>query len=124
MMDDRFSGSVVFLCAHSGDGAMGIVINRLAPGVTLSDILEQLSIDCDGETAGRQVLSGGPVEQERGFVKSQSDLWIVGSPDTVKAKIMEKVDETNADEVMVSTTIHDYDKRLESYRLLKEAWDA
>ena len=63
-------------------------------------------------------------EQERGFVKSQSDLWIVGSPDTVKAKIMEKVDETNADEVMVSTTIHDYDKRLESYRLLKEAWDA
>ena len=63
-------------------------------------------------------------DQERGFVKSQSDLWIVGSPDTVKAKIMEKVDETNADEVMVSTTIHDYDKRLESYRLLKEAWDA
>ncbi len=61
-------------------------------------------------------------EQERAFVETQSNLWIVGSPQTVKAKIEEKVRETNADEVMVSTTIHDYGKRLESYRLLKEAW--
>ncbi|WP_338608504.1 LLM class flavin-dependent oxidoreductase [Pelagibacterium nitratireducens] len=63
-------------------------------------------------------------DQERAFVESQSNLWIVGSPETVKAKIAEKVVETNADEVMVSTTVHDYDKRLESYRLLKEIWDA
>ncbi|HWJ88664.1 MAG TPA: LLM class flavin-dependent oxidoreductase [Pelagibacterium sp.] len=63
-------------------------------------------------------------EGERAFVESQSNLWIVGSPETVKAKIVEKVNETVADEVMVSTTIFDYDKRLESYRLLKEIWDA
>ena len=62
-------------------------------------------------------------ETERAFVRTQSDLWIVGSPETVKAKIAEKVDETAADEVMVSTTIHDYDKRLESYRLLKQVWE-
>ncbi|SDG20401.1 LLM class flavin-dependent oxidoreductase [Pelagibacterium luteolum] len=61
--------------------------------------------------------------QERAFVESQSNLWIVGSPETVVAQIDEKVRETGADEVMVSTTMHDYDKRLESYRLLKSAWD-
>jgi len=73
MMDDRFSGAVVFLCAHSTDGAMGIVINRLAPGVALSDILEQLSIDTDAPAAARNVLAGGPVEQERGFVLHSTD---------------------------------------------------
>ncbi len=62
-------------------------------------------------------------ERERDFVSSQSNLWIVGSPETVVRKIDEKLAETNADEVMVSTTIHDYDKRLDSYRLLKQAWD-
>lgn len=61
-------------------------------------------------------------ESERAFVESQSNLWIVGSPETVKAKILEKLEDTAADEVMVSTTIHDYDKRLESYRLLGKAW--
>lgn len=60
---------------------------------------------------------------ERAFVESQSNLWIVGSPQTVKAKIAEKIAETAADEVMVSTTIHDYDKRLDSYRLLKDVWN-
>jgi luciferase family oxidoreductase group 1 len=60
---------------------------------------------------------------ERAFVESQSNLWIVGSPETVKAKIAEKVAETAADEVMVSTTIHDYEKRLDSYRLLKDVWN-
>lgn len=59
---------------------------------------------------------------ERRFVESQSNLWITGSPETVKAAIAEKVEETGADEVMIATTIHDYEKRLESYRLVGEAW--
>lgn len=61
-------------------------------------------------------------DDERAFVAGQSNLWIVGSPQTVKAKIEEKLDETSADEVMISTTIHDYGKRLDSYRLIAEAW--
>lgn len=60
--------------------------------------------------------------EERGFVESQSNLWLTGSPQTVKAQIEEKIAETGADEVMLATTIHDYDKRLQSYRLLGEAW--
>ncbi|GGA36048.1 LLM class flavin-dependent oxidoreductase [Pelagibacterium lentulum] len=61
-------------------------------------------------------------EEERAFVSSQSNLWLVGSPETVRAKIEEKAHKSGADEVMISTTIHDYDKRLESYRLVAQAW--
>jgi luciferase family oxidoreductase group 1 len=60
--------------------------------------------------------------EERRFVESQSSLWITGSPKTVKAALEEKIAETGADELMIATTIHDYDKRLESYRLLKQVW--
>lgn len=61
-------------------------------------------------------------EDERAFVASQSDLWLVGSPQTVMAQINQRLEGAEADEVMISTTIHDYDKRLESYRLLAKAW--
>jgi hypothetical protein len=61
--------------------------------------------------------------EERRFVESQSSLWITGSPKTVKAALEEKIAETGADELMIATTIHDYDKRLESYRLLKQVWN-
>ena len=68
MKDDRFAGSVVFLCAHSDEGAMGIVVNRPAPGVRLADLFEQLSIDVTGDAGDTAVHAGGPVEDERGFV--------------------------------------------------------
>ena len=61
-------------------------------------------------------------ETERAFVESQSRLWIVGSPETVVTQIADKLAGTDADEVMVTTTVWDYDKRLESYRLLAAAW--
>ncbi len=61
-------------------------------------------------------------EEERRFVQSQSHLWITGSPARVRALIEEKIAETGADEVMIATTIHDYGKRLESYRLLAREW--
>lgn len=63
-------------------------------------------------------------EGDRAFVETQSSLWIVGTPERVKEKIVAKVNGTLADEVMISTNIFDYDKLLESYRLLKEVWDA
>ncbi len=73
MTDPRFSSAVVFLCAHSNDGAMGLMINRRSRGVHLSDILKQLSIDCDEGAGDMPVLSGGPVEEERGFVLHSPD---------------------------------------------------
>jgi len=77
MGDPRFSRSVVFLCAHSKDGAMGIVVNKLASGITFPDLLEQLDIE-PAASPGHQLESlkvhfGGPVETARGFVLHSSD---------------------------------------------------
>ncbi|MDB5541915.1 MAG: 5,10-methylene tetrahydromethanopterinreductase [Devosia sp.] len=60
--------------------------------------------------------------QELRIIENQRPLWIVGSPATVKAAIEAKVEESGADEVMVTTTMWDYELRLRSYRLLAEAF--
>ena len=44
MSDPRFSRSVIYLCAHSADGAMGIIVNQRAPHISFSELLEQLNI--------------------------------------------------------------------------------
>jgi luciferase family oxidoreductase group 1 len=59
---------------------------------------------------------------ERAIIDKQSRLWIVGGPETVKAEILAKLEGTGADEVMITTTAWSYDKRLESYRLLAQAF--
>jgi putative transcriptional regulator len=86
MQDTRFARSVVYLCAHSSDGAMGIMINQPAPQITFRDLLIQLNIIPEGTeirlpgTAGRmQVHRGGPVETGRGFVLHSSDYFIENS---------------------------------------------
>jgi alkanesulfonate monooxygenase SsuD/methylene tetrahydromethanopterin reductase-like flavin-dependent oxidoreductase (luciferase family) len=56
------------------------------------------------------------------IIESHRPLWIVGSPETVKAEIDRKAAESGADEVMITTTNWDYDLRLRSYRLLAEAY--
>ncbi len=56
------------------------------------------------------------------IIDNHRPLWIVGSPETVKAEIDRKVTESGADEVMITTTVWDYDMRLRSYRLLAEAY--
>ncbi len=83
MADKRFARSVVYVCAHSGDGAMGIVINKLASEVTFRDLLVQLDIvqpgnepDLPGGVDNVRVHRGGPVETGRGFVLHSSDFFI------------------------------------------------
>jgi putative transcriptional regulator len=74
MGDPRFEHSVVFLCAHSSEGAMGLIINKTAPEVQMGDLLEQLDIIPKGEGAGSlPVRFGGPVETQRGFVLHSPD---------------------------------------------------
>lgn len=63
--DPQFQGGVIYLCEHSGDGALGLMVNRPLD-VSLGDILEQL--DMDGDGLSDPVYSGGPVQIERGFV--------------------------------------------------------
>lgn len=73
MGDPRFDRSVVFLCAHSPDGAMGLIVNKPAGEVVLGDVLEQLDIDAVGVAAQMPVHFGGPVETTRGFVLHTQD---------------------------------------------------
>jgi len=68
MQDPNFSKTVTYICEHSDQGALGIVINRPL-GMELGAIFEQLSLDSTDQALARQpVLLGGPVHQERGFV--------------------------------------------------------
>ncbi len=68
MVDGNFAGSVTLLCQHSDDGAIGITINRLSD-FSLGEILSQLHIDCSDDSIRQmQVLEGGPVAPDRGFV--------------------------------------------------------
>lgn len=73
MRDPRFTRSVIYLCAHNSEGAMGLVVNRLVGSITFPDLLEQLGIEPGGESGSIRVHFGGPVEAERGFVLHSTD---------------------------------------------------
>ena len=73
MRDARFARSVIYMCAHNAEGAMGLVINRLAGQVTFPDLLRQLDIEPQGEYREIRVHFGGPVEAGRGFVLHSGD---------------------------------------------------
>ena len=68
MRDPRFTRTVIYVCAHNADGAMGLVVNRLVGSVTFPDLLDQLGIDTEAITEEIRVHFGGPVESGRGFV--------------------------------------------------------
>ncbi len=73
MNDPRFERTVIYICAHTADGAMGLVVNREIEALTFPDLLKQLSIDAEVVDDKIQVLFGGPVETGRGFVLHSSD---------------------------------------------------
>ena len=66
--DPRFNRSVICICAHSGDGAMGLIVNKPAENLNFGDLLEQLAIKAARPIDGIDVHYGGPVEHGRGFV--------------------------------------------------------
>jgi putative transcriptional regulator len=68
MGDDRFAQTVIYICAHSAKGAMGIVINKPIPGLTFAEVMKQLQIETSSLAAELPILYGGPVETGRGFV--------------------------------------------------------
>jgi len=73
MGDARFERSVIYMCAHSDDGAMGLIVNKPAPEVRFGDLLKQLGIEADPEARDIRVHFGGPVEHGRGFVLHSAD---------------------------------------------------
>jgi len=80
MNDPRFKKTVIYICSHSNEGAMGIVINRPHKGLKFSELLSQLNIAPDTNAPRKiEVLSGGPVEQARGFVLHTKDYFTEGA---------------------------------------------
>src|SRR6187200_631014 len=86
MQDERFSRSLIYMCAHSSEGAMGIVVNQPAAHISFPDLLVKLDVIPKAEKiqlppgAGDvTVLKGGPVETERGFVLHSADFFIENS---------------------------------------------
>jgi len=79
MRDPRFARSVIYMCAHSADGAMGLVVNRRVGSITFDDLLKQLNIGPNKRNDEIRVHFGGPVEQGRGFVLHSSDYTQSGT---------------------------------------------
>src|SRR5258708_37821079 len=86
MGDERFARAVIYMCAHSADGAMGIIINQPAAHVSFSDLLVQLEvlpaadlIQLPRQAGGGKGLKGGPVGTQRGFVLHSADFFIQNS---------------------------------------------
>jgi putative transcriptional regulator len=82
MADQRFARSVIYLCAHSENGAMGIIVNKPSLELSILDLLDRLGVVPQEELktipaalADTLVHFGGPVEPGRGFVLHSSDYF-------------------------------------------------
>lgn len=73
MGDPRFAHSVIYMCAHSPDGAMGLIVNKPATDLDFTELLNQLGITAERPIEGVDVHYGGPVEHGRGFVLHSRD---------------------------------------------------
>lgn len=85
--DTRFKRSVILVCAHSEEYAMGLVLNKPMEGLVLPDLLDQLGIDSSIELPERSVLDGGPVGNDRGFVLHSRDYQCDGATLDVGADV-------------------------------------
>lgn len=73
MSDPRFAKSVIYMCVHNEEGAMGLIINKLADDLAFADLLSQLNIETLGVAPQLPIHFGGPVETGRGFVLHSMD---------------------------------------------------
>jgi putative transcriptional regulator len=87
MMDPNFKRTVTYLCEHTENGALGIIINRPLD-IELGEVFERLALnDADPDAARNPVLQGGPVEAERGFIIHEAEQeWETTAPvtDTIR----------------------------------------
>lgn len=73
MEDPRFARSVVYMCAHSPEGAMGLVVNKAIERLTFPDLLKQLGIDASDVDPRTLIHFGGPVDTGLGFILHSAD---------------------------------------------------
>ena len=79
MGDPRFDRAVIYMCEHTPEQAMGLVINHPSESVSFSDLLQQFDISQPKNSNGIQIHMGGPLETTRGFVLHSADYVQRGS---------------------------------------------
>ena len=79
MADERFSQTVIYMCAHTPEGAMGLIVNRPVAKPTFEDLLQQLKVEPQPPVRQVRLCAGGPVENARGFVLHTLDWTGEGS---------------------------------------------
>jgi len=87
MGDPRFKRTVIYMCAHSPNGALGLIINKHAGQISFPDLLEQLDMKCAPGTEHIRVQLGGPVETGRGFILHTDDYFLKGVTLAVKEHV-------------------------------------
>lgn len=96
MSDPRFRRAVIYVCAHSPSAALGLIVNKYAGDLTLSELLPQIGLECAPEMADQPVQLGGPVETERGFVLHSRDFFL----DEVTLPVSDEVGLTASMEIL------------------------
>lgn len=79
MQDSRFQKTVIYMCAHNEEGAMGLVINRVFDSLTFPELLEQVGVSEPPVHSDIRIHTGGPVESGRGFVLHSADYLQEGT---------------------------------------------
>ena len=79
MRDPRFEKTVIYMCVHNSEGAVGLVLNRQIESITFPDLLQQLNIETEDDVPELPIHFGGPVETGRGFVLHSSDYGRSGT---------------------------------------------
>lgn len=105
--DPRFEQAVILLCVHRPDHAMGLRLDRPAPGVDLKTVLNKLDLPAPQTTVDQPVMMGGPVDRERGFVL-HSDDWLV--PET-SVPLDQGLAMTGTRDALVAMASHDGPRR-------------
>jgi putative transcriptional regulator len=72
--DPRFERSVIYMCAHDAEHAMGVIVNKPKGELTLSDVLDHLGLETEPAVPDRIVFDGGPVRPDRGYVLHSEDF--------------------------------------------------
>lgn len=79
MTDPRFSHSIVYLCAHSEEGAMGLITNKKMDDLVWGDLFKKIEVPIGSVNAPRSILFGGPVDMQRGFLLHSSEYFSEGA---------------------------------------------
>ena len=81
--DARFDHSVIMMCAHDDQHAMGVIVNKTKAAIKMAAVLDQLGIKAPADSGDRPVLDGGPVRPDRGFVLHSEDFEASGATHAV-----------------------------------------